>query len=157
MFMAELRGTIRCVLIPFSGGKILLPNATVSEVITYTTPEDIEDTPDWVMGRLRWRGRRILLFSYAMMLGITSSENINGAKIAVLKGIGGNPRVPFVGMLAQGFPRLTLVGTDSLEEVALSEDQPGVHSQVQIKDDHAYVPDIGAIESMFGDMSALQG
>lgn len=47
---------IRGVLIQIEGGRLLLPNATVSEVLSYADPEPIENAPDWILGSIRWRG-----------------------------------------------------------------------------------------------------
>ena len=46
--MAQLAGDVRGVMIPVTGASVLLPNATVSEVITYGEPQEIENAPNWV-------------------------------------------------------------------------------------------------------------
>ena len=43
--MADLPREIRGVMIPVTGGRVLLPNATVAEVITYAEPERIANAP----------------------------------------------------------------------------------------------------------------
>lgn len=115
--MARMAIDIRSVLIPLTGQRILLPNATVAEVITYSTPERVDATPDWVMGRVVWRGWWVPVFSLAMLGGWARRENEAGAKIAVLKALGGNPDMPFMAMVTQGFPRLVNVTADSLRIV----------------------------------------
>ena len=52
---------IRGVLIRVGATQLLLPNATISEVLSYSPPEPVEDAPDWLLGRLRWRGRAVRL------------------------------------------------------------------------------------------------
>lgn len=115
--MARMAVDIRSVLIPLTGKRVLLPNATVAEVITYSTPEPVEGTPDWVMGRVVWRGWWVPVFSLPMLGGWTARETEAGAKIAVLKALGGNPDMPFMAMVTQGFPRLVTVTADSLRVV----------------------------------------
>ncbi len=115
--MARMAIDIRSVLIPLTGQRVLLPNATVAEVITYSTPERVEGTPDWVMGRVVWRGWWVPVFSLGMLGGWARRENEAGAKIAVLKALGGNPDMPFMAMVTQGFPRLVTVTADSLRIV----------------------------------------
>lgn len=115
--MARMAVDIRSVLIPLTGKRVLLPNATVAEVITYSTPEPVEGTPDWVMGRVVWRGWWVPVFSLPMLGGWTARETEAGAKIAVLKALGGNPDMPFMAMVTQGFPRLVTVTADSLRIV----------------------------------------
>ena len=41
----EIRGEIRGVMIPVTNARVLLPNATVAEVITFSTPEKIANAP----------------------------------------------------------------------------------------------------------------
>jgi chemosensory pili system protein ChpC len=147
--MSELSREIRGVMIPVTGGRILLPNATVAEVITYATPEKIPNAPHWLLGRLSWRGWRLPLFSFSMLSGGAKEESLTNAKVAVLKALGGNAKMPFLAMLAQGFPRLTTVTPDLLIPTGdESEHPPGVHAHVLVRDDQAVIPNLGQIESL---------
>ncbi len=148
--MAELTTReIRGVMIPVTGGRVLLPNATVAEVITYSTPEKIPNAPEWLLGRLSWRGWRLPLFSFAMLSGTVKEESLSNAKVAVLKALGGNAKMPFLAMLAQGFPRLTTVTPDLLIPTGDEKEHPaGVHAQVLVRDDQAVIPDLGHIEHL---------
>lgn len=120
--MAKLAGQVRSVLIPVTGERILLPNATVAEVITFGTPDSTGDGPDWLLGRVVWRGWRVPVFSLGLMSGWTERESEAGAKLAVVKALTGSREMPFMAMVTQGFPRLITVDDDSLERV---EDEPG--------------------------------
>lgn len=116
--MAKLAIDIRSVLIPVSGQRqLLLPNATVAEVITYTSPDPFEEAPSWVLGRVTWRGWRVPVVSMAMLGRWADHEDTTSAKIAVLKGLGGNADMPFMAMVTQGFPHLITVNADSLRPV----------------------------------------
>ncbi len=147
--MAELPREIRGVMIPVTGGRVLLPNATVAEVITFTTPEPIAGAPAWLLGRLGWRGWRLPLFSFPMLAGHASEESTRNARVTVLKALGGNAKMPFIAMLAQGFPRLTTITSELLFTTGdHTELGPGVHSEVLVRDDHAVIPDLSKIEEM---------
>lgn len=148
--MAELTTReIRGVMIPVTGGRVLLPNATVAEVITYSVPEKIANAPNWLLGRLSWRGWRLPLFSFAMLSGTSNEESYSNAKVAVLKALGGNAKMPFVALLAQGFPRLTTVTPDLLIPTGdESAHPPGVHGHVLVRDDQAVIPNLGQIEGL---------
>lgn len=138
---------IRGVLIPISGGRLLLPNATVSEVITLSTPEPVADTPDWLLGRVGWRGWRLPLVAFSKMAGLPEPEGMLNSRVTVLKVFGGNPRMPYVAMVTQGFPRLTTIRDDSLVPASDGEALPaGIHLRVQVRDDEAIIPDLGYIE-----------
>ncbi len=133
--MARMAIDIRSVLIPLTGERVLLPNATVAEVITYSTPEAVPDAPPWVMGRVVWRGWWVPVFSLPMLGGWAARENEAGAKIAVLKALGGNPDMPFMAMVTQGFPRLVTVTADSLQVVNGSAQDAGPGEDEGIVDD----------------------
>lgn len=139
---------VRGVLIPITGGQVVLPNATVAEVITFGNPREIEGAPPWVIGALTWRGWRIPLFSLSILSGQTAEENMTGAKVAVIKGLGGNPRLPFLALVAQGFPRLTTLRPDNLSVHEGEETPAGVASIVSVNDDRAFLPDLDAIEGL---------
>ena len=140
---------IRGLMIPVTGGRVLLPNATVAEVITYSVPEKIPNAPEWLLGRLSWRGWRLPLFSFAMLSGSAKQESYSNAKVAVLKALGGNAKMPFMALLAQGFPRLTTVTPDLLIPTGdESAHPPGVHGHVLVRDDQAVIPNLGQIENM---------
>ncbi len=150
MALADITGReIRGVMIPVSGAKVLLPNATVAEVITYAVPEKIPNAPGWLLGRLAWRGWRLPLFSFSMLSGSAAQEPVSNAKVAVLKALSGNAKMPFVAMLAQGFPRLTTITPDLLIPTGdEGEHAPGVHAQVLVRDDQAVIPNLDQIESL---------
>ena len=150
---------IRGVLITVTNGRLLLPNANVAEVITFSDPEAVVDAPEWLMGRVRWRGWRLPLISFSRMAGWSQEDGHLGAKVAVLKALGGNPKLPFFAVLSQGFPRLVTVSTTTLVESHDMKDLPlGVHSRVQLNDDPASVPDLMSLELLIqkamGDLAA---
>ena len=147
--MAELPREIRGVMVPVTDGRVLLPNATVAEVISYTTPEPIENAPAWLLGRLRWRGWRLPLVSLPVLTGRLSEESRTNARVAILKALGGNAAMPFIALLVQGFPRLTTITQELL--IATADDEPhatGVRAEVLVRDDRAIIPDLDVIEAM---------
>ena len=139
---------IRGVTITVTGGRLLLPNATVAEVITFAEPETIPGAPDWILGRLRWRGWRLPLVSFSRLAGLARNEGELGAKVVVLRALGGDPKLPFFTLLTQGFPRLTTVSAELLLEAGDDSDTlpAGVLSRVLLRDDPAMIPDLVDIE-----------
>jgi chemosensory pili system protein ChpC len=144
----ELPREIRCVLVPVGNLRLLLPNATVAEVITMPTPEPVDDAPEWLLGRIAWRGWRVPLVSFTRLAGAQEGDADLAVRVAVLKALGGNPRMPFVAVVTQGFPRLT---TLNAELVIPTHDgkalPPGVKAQVLVRDDVAVIPDLEGIEA----------
>lgn len=153
--MAELPREIRGVMVPVTEGRVLLPNATVAEVISYTQPEAVAGAPAWLLGRLSWRGWRLPLISMPILSGRLGSESRVNARVAVLKALGGNAGMPFIALLAQGFPRLTTITQESL--IPTSDEHPhaaGVRAEVLVRDDRAIIPDLDVIEAMVAEALA---
>jgi len=55
---------IRGVLIQVEGARLLLPNATIAEVLSFAEPEPVAAAPHWLLGRIRWRGWQLPLASF---------------------------------------------------------------------------------------------
>ena len=139
---------IRGVLIQVAGGRLLLPNATIAEVMSYADPEAIDGTPDWLLGRIRWRGWQLPLIAFARLSGIAEERGGLGSKVIVLKALGGDPKFPYFAVLTQGFPRLVTVSRDTLVtdtsvDAALPE---GVQARVLLNENEALLPDLEHVE-----------
>jgi len=145
---------IRGVLIQVAGGRLLLPNATIAEVLSFADPEAIDNTPDWLLGRIRWRGWQLPLIAFARMSGIAEEQGGLGSKVIVLKALGGNPKMPYFAVLTQGFPRLVTIARDGLLVDDVSDLPPGVRARVRLNEDDAFVPDLDAVEALIGEALA---
>lgn len=151
--MSENPQEIRGVLIAVAGGRLLLPNASVSEVITFAEPEQVPDAAPWLLGRVRWHGWRIPVVSFSRMATLPGHQDEGaqlGAKVVVIKALGGNPRMPYFAMLTQGFPRLVSVSRERLIPDTGSDLPLGVLQRVMLNEDAALVPDLDTIEMLVG-------
>jgi chemosensory pili system protein ChpC len=149
---------IRGLVITVTGGRMLLPNTNVSEIITAATPEPIPGAPPWLLGRVRWRGWRVPLVSFSLLSGIAPRDGALNAKVTVLKALTNQPRMPFIALLCLGFPRLTTLTPDLLIPTSHDGDgQPGVRMGVLVRDDPAWIPDLPAIERMTAEALANAG
>ena len=139
---------IRAVLIQTETSRLLLPNATISEVLSYAEPEPVADAPDWLLGRIRWRGWRLPLLAFAQLTGQGVEQRGLGSKVVVLKSLGGEASLPFFALLTKGFPRLVSVSRDALADAGEDEAEPvqGVRAYVRLNDEVVAIPDIDGIE-----------
>jgi chemosensory pili system protein ChpC len=141
---------IRGVLIQIAGSQLLLPNAATVEVLSYADPEPIPHAPDWLLGQIRWRGWRLPMVSFARIAGTYTEGSTIGTKVIVIKALGGDPKLPYFALVAQGFPRLVTISRDNL--IVHSEYQEvlpeGIRLRVMFNEDVALVPDLDAAERM---------
>lgn len=143
---------IRGVLIQIAGARLLLPNATIAEVLSFADPEPIADAPDWLLGQIRWRGWQLPLIAFARLAGLSDEQGGLGSKVIVLKALGGNAKSPFFALLTQGFPRLVTVSRDAL--VAEQEGEPlptAVQARVMLNENDALLPDLEQVEALIGE------
>lgn len=144
----ELPREIRCVLVPAGSLRLLLPNTTVAEVITQPVHEPVPGAPEWLLGRFAWRGWRVPLLSFARLAGAGEGDAELAVRVAVLKALGGHPKMPFIAVLTQGFPRLTTLNSELIIPTHDGNALPaGVRAQVLVRDDVAVIPDIEGIEA----------
>jgi chemosensory pili system protein ChpC len=149
--MSEQQRDIRGLMIQITNGRLLMPNANVSEVITLSTPDRVPNAPDWLLGRVSWRGWRLPLISFSLLAGMALDERATGGRVCVMKALTGLPRLPFIALLAQGFPRLTTISVDQLVPLGDSFGRPGVLMDVMLRDDQAVIPDLAKVEQMIYD------
>ena len=147
---------IRGVLIQVAGGRLLLPNATIAEVLSYAEPDPVAGAPDWLLGRMRWRGWQLPLIAFARIAGLADEQGGLGSKVIVLKALGGDAKLPHFALLTQGFPRLVTVSRDTLSiDDSTSDALPnGVQTRVLLNEDVALVPDLAQIERLIGEALA---
>jgi chemosensory pili system protein ChpC len=144
---------IRCVLVPVGNLRLLLPNATIAEVITQSRPEPVAGAPEWLLGRIAWRGWRVPLVSFTQLAGTEEGDAELSVRVAVLKALGGNPKLPFIAVLTQGFPRLTTLNAELIIPTHDGKPlPPGVRAHVLVRDDGAMIPDLEWIEAELLDL-----
>jgi len=147
---------IRGVLIQIAGARLLLPNATIAEVLSFADPDPVENAPDWLLGRIRWRGWQLPLIAFARLSGIAEEKGGLGSKVIVLKALGGNAKAPFFALLTQGFPRLVTVSRNALVAAEAGEPLPaGVRARVMLNEDAALLPDLEQVELLIGKALAV--
>ncbi|MEN1972701.1 chemotaxis protein CheW [Luteimonas sp. MJ204] len=145
---------IRGVLMQVEGARLLMPNAMIAEVLSYAPPEPVADAPDWLLGRIRWRGWQLPLASFSRLAGIADDAGGLGSKVVVLKALGGDSHLPYLALLTKGFPRLVTVSRDALVADAGEGDADGDAAQlplgvlmrVLLNDEPTLLPDVDAIE-----------
>ncbi|HRO28486.1 MAG TPA: chemotaxis protein CheW [Luteimonas sp.] len=146
---------IRAVLIQTEAARLLLPNATVSEVLSYAAPDPVENAPDWLLGTIRWRGWRLPLVAFSPLSGQGAEQGDLSHKMIVLKTLGGQSKTPFFALLTKGFPRLVTVSRDRLAAAEREGGlEAGVRAYVDFNDEPAVIPDIDGIERAISEAMA---
>lgn len=139
---------IHGVLIQAGAEHLLLPNATVAEVLVNEPIEPMDNMPNWLVGTIAWHGWKVPLLSFAAFTGQGDEPPMAKKKLVVLKALGAEPSLPYFALLTASFPHLIAVPRDGLLADA-SEDAlpPGVNARVLLGEHSAVLPNLEAIEA----------
>lgn len=146
--MANTLNVVHSLLLPVHG-TMLLPHATVAEVIPYSSAQAVPDAPAWLAGMLAWRGAHIPLVFFEGACGEPTPESPSPAqqKIVVLKTLGGDPDMPFIALVTQGIPHAIKIDPAALSSQEQESVQPFILKYVQIKGQLAYIPNMDSLEN----------
>ena len=141
--------SLRTLVINFKGGRALLPNSTVVEVLPFATPLRMEQAPPWVVGAMLWRSRTMPLVSFERLVLRTSPGPGAHTRIVVVNALGRDPRLPNFGFLGTEAPRPISLSRDLIGDNPDAEPAtPGVLAQVLLDGQEAIIPDMNAIEAV---------
>ncbi|HEC29769.1 MAG TPA: chemotaxis protein CheW [Gammaproteobacteria bacterium] len=147
--MRNLNISVRSLIIPLKHDKLLLPNASLAEIITYTSPDPIDGSPEWCAGILTWRGQGIPLLSFEALQGGVMAKSGDKSRVAVFNALGGKKELPFFAFVVEGIPHL--VNANQSVVTALAEHtgvDVGVSAHVMVEAEPMIIPDLDQIESM---------
>lgn len=153
--MADNNAYVPSLLIPLHEQMLLLPNAAVAEIVGYRDLEPVNDSPQWLLGLLPWRGRQLPVVAYESVLAQEPPPAHNRLRVAILNTLNGNPDLPFVGIVLRGLPHLVKAGETNVAPATDGDaEQAGVLCQVSVNGQAALIPDLDALERMLTDSPA---
>ena len=145
--LAEL--SVRCLTLDLLGAKLLLPNTLVAEVTETIEVKPAANAPGWLSGFVSWRGRSVPLVVFEEIIGTEAPGRHDEMRMVVLNTLNNNPRVPFIAMVIQGLPHLSLLKHDMLEYDENNKlDEPVILAGMRIEGESLIVPNIDALERM---------
>ena len=136
-------------VVPLQKSNVLIPNATVAEIIPYEPLQRVQGSPDWFLGFLGWRGVQVPVASFEMLTVERASfslVSVSSASLVVLRAIGENNDFDYCAIVAQALPRLVRLTADELfesgEEIGRTE-----ILKARFADEIISIPDFDYIES----------
>lgn len=145
--MSSSPDILRCLLLPMQEGQLLLPSASVVEVLPYPRLQRITSAPEWVLGRMPWRMDDIpVVAAERLIVGVTPVPG-SRTRVAVIKAVRESASIEHYAMVTQAVPRLV---TLQRSIISPDDDQPappeGVLSSIRIARQAAWIPDLHLIE-----------
>lgn len=143
-------------LVALQKSSLLLPSTMVAEIIPYEPLQRVEDSPDYLLGLLSWRGEQVPVVSFEMLTverGSFSLVSVASASLIVVKTVSGGA-LPFYALVAQALPRLVRVSEDELFDTGEAT-EPTEVVRAGYTDQLVSIPDIDYIEATLQPISGL--
>jgi chemosensory pili system protein ChpC len=136
---------IPCLIVPMMNRPLLVPNASVAEVITYAKIRKLSDAPPWCLGIVEWRHIFLSLVSIEGLNGFPVIEPDLRSRILILNGISGDPRLPFYAVMVHGIARSVRIKET---DITYENTDTGFIDlmNVNVLGDRLVVPDLDRIE-----------
>ena len=141
---------VRSLWVPLEESSLLVPNVAIAEVINYQPLDLVQDGPEWLLGRLRWRNQELPVVSMERLLGLNPPQSGHGARITVFNTVKPDTMLPFFAAVTAGIPRLLQADADSLG-ASLRADRnfpTTVADCVELDSAEALIPDLEAIQAL---------
>lgn len=153
----ESTNELYSLLIPLAQERLIVPRATVAEVISLQPLEAMPGAPAWYLGTVAWNGRNVPVISFEGACGQSIPTTSGRARIVVLYCLGGKLDAGFFGILTQGFPQLVRANPDVVKpdlERSFDERRP-VLCSVRMINETPLVPDLERLEEMISEETSV--
>ena len=141
---------IKCVLLTLRTENVVVPNAALAEIVSLRDVDKIDNAPQWLLGKMHWRGVDIPLVSFeAAAEGANVAMSANQAAVIHLISADGKAVYPYVGLSISGVPHISEF---SKEQITLDAHErkahPMVAQRIRINGAAASILNIDSIASM---------
>ena len=145
--MAE-EDLLKIYTIPMQKQGVLLPADTIAEIIPYEPLQRIEDTPDWFLGLLGWRGVQVPVVSFEMLTVERESfslVSVASACLVIVRGASDQASLPFFALVAQTTPVAHEINEEMIFDTG-EEVQRTESARVRFNNDLLSIPNLDYLE-----------
>lgn len=153
----ESTNELYSLLVPLAQERLIIPRASVAEVISLQPLEAMAGAPAWYLGTVGWNGRNVPVISFEGACGQAIPPTGGRARIVVLYCLGQKLDAGFFGILTQGFPQLVRANPDVVKadpERSFEERSP-VLCAVRMINETPLVPDLERLEEMISEETSV--
>lgn len=138
------------LLLPVTGQLLVVPSATVAEIIKRRELSRPASGPSWLLGTLQWHGEPVPVVSFEAMNAEQTPDPGSCSRIVILNAITEGVSIRHYAMLTQGVPHLLRLTPDSIEELDDEPTGPAECMKARIFGQFAAIPDFDYIERLIG-------
>lgn len=117
--MNDEASALETLVIPLQKSTILLPQVSVAEIIPYEPLQRVQNTPDWFIGLLAWRGEQVPVVSFEMLTikrASFSLVSVSSASLIVVRALEQWQGFQYYALVAQAVPQLMSINEADLFE-----------------------------------------
>jgi chemosensory pili system protein ChpC len=128
---------------------IILPADNVAEIIPYEPLQRLQDTPDWFLGLLGWRGVQLPVVSFEMLTierASFSLVSVASASMVIVRGLSDQQTLPFYALVSQTQPTGHTLDAEMLFETGEAVERTEIQ-KVRFHNDVLSIPNLDYIEA----------
>jgi chemotaxis signal transduction protein len=141
---------IHALALPTRAGTLIVPSATIAEVVNVPPMSPIALSPSWVIGSLGWRSLAVPVISFEAMMGGKVASPVATSKAVVFYPLAGRAQWEFFAVLSAAEPRPQSVDGGAVA-LAASElpDSPYVAAGLSLDGQPMWVPNLEELRKAF--------
>lgn len=142
---------IHTLEIPIGGLSLLLPSATIAEVVSAPEMSRVPLAQPWLVGAIGWRTLAVPVVSFGALLGGAPVAHAVAAKVVILYPFPGRADWEFVGLLTAAEPRPRSIDGGEVVAIEASDlpDSPYIASGLKHRGTVLAIPDLDALQRTF--------
>ncbi len=150
--MTDFDEELYSLLVPIADTRLIVPRVCVAEVTGLGQLQMLDRGPEWLLGRVGWKGREVPLLSFEAACGGESPEIVSRTRAMIFYGAremsGG-----YFALLSQGLPQLVRISREvvSPAEEKNWRDGAPVVCRIRMINEYPLVPNLEQLESMLFD------
>ena len=143
---------VRCLTLNFFSYKMLIPNASVAEVIELANIEPLLGAPEWFGGMMKWREQDVPVVVFEKVMNIDASKPQKYRRVLILNTPDNKGCSPFIALGCQSIPSLTVIEESRVTATEMTSEQ-AIH--IKLDGEKYIIPKISFLEEKVSEV--MQG
>ena len=137
---------LRCILLPTTDYKLILPHSSVEEILPFAVIEETVNSSNYIMGMLNWRRYKLPLISMEALNNQSKPEIKRRTRAAVVQFVSADGELKFFSIILSGMPKMIVLSAADMIDVADDSRPACTVKKVSVNGEQVYIPDMAAIE-----------
>jgi chemosensory pili system protein ChpC len=141
-------GAIECVLMPQFGLNLLLPRASVVDLLDAVDMHIVVDLQGGIIGKIQWQGWTVPLISFEAASNDSIPKFNLQTKAVVIHALADDEAHPYIALTVQGDPEVMSLTDADIKATGKDKDNDFIQSKVLVHAKiEAIIPDISTLVS----------